>query len=250
MNPQQIPTAEPFFFKGDEIGFLLIHGFTGTPKEMRLLGEDLHAHGHTVLGVRLAGHATRIEDMRRTTWQDWFVSVEDGYNMLRSCCDHVFSIGLSMGGALSMLAAAVLPLDAAVAISAPFQLDDWRLPFLRPLSVIKPYMAKGKSDMKDEEQNAQHAHYHAYPTRSIVQLDELLKTVRANAGSIDIPVLLIHSKADQGVPFKNLNRYDKHLMTKMKKKLILKKSGHVVTEDIEREVAFSAIRDFAREVLH
>jgi carboxylesterase len=86
---------------------------------MRLLGDYLHSQGHTVLGIRLAGHATRIEDMRHANWQDWLASVEDGIDMLKSCCSKVISVGLSMGGTLSMLAAANYPLAAAVAISAP-----------------------------------------------------------------------------------------------------------------------------------
>jgi hypothetical protein len=52
------PSTEPFYFPGNEIGCLLIHGFTGTPKEMRWMGEYLARQGYSVLGVRLAGHAT------------------------------------------------------------------------------------------------------------------------------------------------------------------------------------------------
>jgi carboxylesterase len=242
-------SAEPFLFKGDDLGFLLIHGFTGTPKEMRLLGDYLHSQGHTVLGIRLAGHATRIEDMRHANWQDWLASVEDGIDMLKSCCSKVISVGLSMGGTLSMLAAANYPLDAAVAISAPYQLDDKRLPLLRPLSLVMPYMSKGKSDMLDEEQKAAHANYTVYPTRSIIELNKLLTETRRRVPEISIPVLLIHSKADQGVPFINLERYLTHLTTPVKKKFELEKSGHVVTEDIERETAFHAISDFVKDIL-
>ncbi|MEJ5224047.1 MAG: hypothetical protein WHV44_06280, partial [Anaerolineales bacterium] len=64
-----IPTTEPFFFPGrnNAPGVLLIHGFTGTPKEMRWMGEYLNEkHGFTCLGVRLTGHATRPEDMIRS----------------------------------------------------------------------------------------------------------------------------------------------------------------------------------------
>lgn len=43
--------AKPFFFKGGSEGVLLIHGYTGAPGEMRLLGEFLHSRGYTVLGV-------------------------------------------------------------------------------------------------------------------------------------------------------------------------------------------------------
>jgi len=43
-----IPTAEPFFYPGNETGCLLIHGFTGAPKEMRWLGEYLTGKGYNV----------------------------------------------------------------------------------------------------------------------------------------------------------------------------------------------------------
>ncbi len=67
---QIIPTAEPFFFPGNRTGVLLVHGFTGAPKEMRWMGEYLHGRGYTTLGVRLSGHATRPADMQRACWQD------------------------------------------------------------------------------------------------------------------------------------------------------------------------------------
>ena len=67
-----IPSAEPFFFPGSKTGILLIHGFTGTPKEMRWMGEYLHQKQHlTVLGIRLSGHATQPEDMLRSSYTDW-----------------------------------------------------------------------------------------------------------------------------------------------------------------------------------
>ena len=50
--------AEPFFLPGSgKSGVLLIHGFTGTPAEMVLLGEYLQQQGYSVLAVRLCGHA-------------------------------------------------------------------------------------------------------------------------------------------------------------------------------------------------
>jgi len=39
--PLTIPSAEPFLHVGDRVGCLIVHGFTGTPYEMRPLGDYL-----------------------------------------------------------------------------------------------------------------------------------------------------------------------------------------------------------------
>ena len=66
-----LPGAEPFYFDGSSTGALLIHGFTGAQREVRPLGEALAAAGMTALGVRLAHHGTRPEDMFRSHRHDW-----------------------------------------------------------------------------------------------------------------------------------------------------------------------------------
>jgi len=66
-----IPTAEPFFLPGNRVGCLLVHGFTGAPKEMRWMGEFLNQQGYTVLG------------------SGWLVTLPS----LRICCACVGKIG-------------------------------------------------------------------------------------------------------------------------------------------------------------
>lgn len=138
-----IPTAEPFFFPGNSTGCLLVHGFTGTPKEMRWLGEFLAEQGYSVLAVRLAGHATRPEDMIRSHYQDWLASIEDGWNLLSGVSQQIFLIGLSMGGVLSLLSSTRLPAAGVVAMSTPYRLQrDWRLNFIRQIAWFMPYLRK------------------------------------------------------------------------------------------------------------
>jgi carboxylesterase len=67
---QIIPTAEPFFFPGSRAGTLLVHGFTGAPKEMRPMGEYLHRERHyTILGLRLSGHVITRDAQRQTVFK-------------------------------------------------------------------------------------------------------------------------------------------------------------------------------------
>lgn len=142
-----MPGAEPFLFPGGRIGCLLVHGLTGTPKEMRWMGEYLHQHGYTVLAVRLAGHATTVEDLARTRWQDWLASVEDGLCLLQDSCDKVFVAGLSLGAVLALMAAAHFPIQGAISISAPYQMPpDWRLNFVRLFVHLQPRVPKFISD--------------------------------------------------------------------------------------------------------
>jgi len=56
---------------------LVIHGFTGSPFEMRLLGEDLAARGFAVEGVKLAGHAGTTRELAAT--MAFLASAEGGY---------------------------------------------------------------------------------------------------------------------------------------------------------------------------
>src|SRR5688500_2485300 len=131
---QIIPTAEPFFLLGDSSkpACLLVHGFTGTPKEMRGMGEYLHRQGYTCLGIRLAGHATHPEDMIRSRWTDWIASVEDGYNLLCGLTDDIFLIGLSMGGILSLLMSTRLSVKGVIAMSTPARMpSDYPIWFMK-----------------------------------------------------------------------------------------------------------------------
>lgn len=241
-----IPTAEPFFFPGNRIGCLLIHGFTGAPKEMRWMGEYLAAQGYTVLGVRLAAHATRPEDMLRARWPDWVASVEDGYHLLRGAADQVFLAGLSMGGALALLCAdGRLPLAGVIAMSTPYSLgDDWRLPYVQWLCRLQPRLQKGPPDWRNPLAAQDHVDYPYYPTRAIAELRDLLAEMRQALPRVNVPVLLAHSRQDGGVPPENMEKIYQSLGSAEKTMLWLENSGHVITREPERERLFQAAHAF------
>ena len=54
--------TKPHFFQGGDKAILLIHGYTGSPREMLWLGTQLHKAGYTVSIPRLPGHGTNKED--------------------------------------------------------------------------------------------------------------------------------------------------------------------------------------------
>ncbi len=109
---------------------------------MRLLGEYLHQQGLTVLGVRLAGHGTTPQDLNETKWQDWYKAVSDGVYRLQAGCDRVSIVGLSMGGLLTIKAAAELPVAKAAILAAPIYVCDRRAPYLPLLRFFYPLPEK------------------------------------------------------------------------------------------------------------
>jgi len=247
-----IPTAEPFFFPGGKTGCLLVHGFTGTPKEMRWMGEYLAKEGHTVLGVRLTGHATRPEDMIRSRWWDWLASVEDGWNLLKGATDQIYIMGLSMGGILSLLFASRFPVKGLVAMSTPYKLpDDWRLPYLRLISRFMPYMPKDSDDDPPDWHNLEalkdHISYPQNPVRCIAELNDLLAEMRAGLPNINAPALLMHSRDDHYVLPANMTAIFNALGTQNKEMLWIENSGHVITREPQRERVFKAAADFIRK---
>ncbi|MBN2146782.1 MAG: alpha/beta fold hydrolase [Anaerolineales bacterium] len=248
-----IPTAEPFFFPGHppkgSIGCLLIHGFTGAPKEMRWMGEDLNRRGYTVLGVRLAGHATRAQDMARVRWQDWVASVEDGYHLLRGAVDQVFLAGLSMGGVLSLYLAARLPVAGLMTMATPYALpQDWRIKHLGWLHRIQPTYHPGPPDWHNLQAEQDHIHYKSYPSRGIVELRDLLAEMRASLPQVHVPALLVHSHQDQAVHPENMEHIYQHIGSADKQMLWVNDSGHVIPREPERQRVFQAADDFFSRV--
>lgn len=220
---------------------------------MRWLGEYLNRQGYTVCGIRLNGHATQPEDMIRSRWRDWLLSVEDGYNLLSSCTGQVFLLGLSMGGILSLTTASTFPVRGVVAMSTPYDLPSIPLPLwaIRILSRFKPYLPNGKvpgSGWFDQAAYQQHVSYPENPLRSAVELKLLVSEMHAALPKISMPVLLIHSRDDDYVIRNSMQQIFDRLTTPDKQMLWVEGSGHVITEEPTRETVFKATADFIKRV--
>ncbi|MBM3137636.1 MAG: alpha/beta fold hydrolase [Chloroflexi bacterium] len=247
-NQLIIPTAEPFLLNAGKTGCVLVHGFTGAPKEMRLMGEALYRYEITTLGIRLAGHATQPTDLNRTHWQDWLASVEDGIHILSDICDKVFIAGLSLGGILALVAASRYEqLKGAIAIATPYNLgSDWRLKFARQLSMLIPQIEKKGSESHDPTTARAHVDYPTYPTKGIAELQALTEVLHQSLPIIRIPILLINSRADHTVPIWHADKIQQELNAADVDRLIVEESDHVITEDIGREKVFETAFQFIK----
>ncbi len=250
--PNYLPNAEPSSFPGNHIGCLLLHGFTGTPYEMRELGQRLAAQGYTVMGPALAGHATTLVDMFPTRWDDWYASAAEAYDQLRERCDMIFPIGLSMGALLALHLAAHRPVNGVVAVSAPFTIQNPLIPLFRFFPFLYDLIPAVKKNPKEDDTldssiRAKHPEYSSSPTRCAASLIfDFLPHLHNDLRDIHAPVLLIQSRGDRVVPANSMDEFGTRLGSREKEMVWLERSGHLVLEDFSKEIAFENILCFVQ----
>jgi carboxylesterase len=245
--------GEPFLLPAGPVGCLLIHGFASTPREMRWLGEQLHAQGYTALGVRLFGHATEPPQMNRARWKDWIADVESGQALLASLCSSIYAVGLSMGGTLALFAGARLDINGVVAISTPYAIPpspglrglENLLPLARPLSWVLGKIPKPSiQDYQDQQAGQDHLTYPVLPTHALAEVAELTRETRKVLSQITSPTLLIHSTNDRGVPMDNAEAIYNEVGSADKELVLVEHSGHVITLEPARSKMAKAILSF------
>lgn len=233
--------AEPFFFKGGYTGCLLVHGFTGSPSEMRPLGEMLAAAGYTVSGVRLAGHGTTLKDMAGTAWPDWYRSVEIGYQELSGICSRIFIIGFSMGGILCLHAANSYPVVGLVSINAPIFLINRKSSLASLLRHVKEFTQK-----KPSKDSVDRFSYDKIPINGLYSLLNLIRIVRKELPNVKVPLLVMQSRQDDVVNPKSAEYIYDNCASLEKGIEWFPKSAHLLTLGVERESVAENIINFIK----
>jgi carboxylesterase len=235
------------------VSALLIHGLSGTPYEMRYLGERLAAGGGArVCGVRLAGHAGAPEELGAATHAQWYESVVEGFEELRRYGDPVVVIGLSMGAVLAArLAADQREAVAGVVMLSPaFFLPLWVRGPLRALRTLGPladriYLRSKGADIHDAAARSVHPSARLMPLSAVLELLKLSTAVRPRLGRVTQSTLVIHSRRDHTCPMRrNVDFLLGHLGSAQKRAVILEDSFHVITVDSEKERVASDVIDF------
>ena len=242
-----IKGGESFFIKGGSSGVLLIHGFTGLPAELFLLGEFLNREGFTVLCMRLAGHGTDENNLMRTTRDDWFNSAIDGLAILRGACDKIYVVGHSMGGLLTLKLSAECDVEKIVTLAAPIFIDDGlglrNLPpreFCGNACIVQP-----RKKLFDVPQTVNEV-YKKTPLISVHELLDLINDVKNLLPKITAPILIMHGEEDHTAQPRSARFIMDNIGSKQKFITTVANSGHLLPLDENRDFVFEEILNFIR----
>ena len=84
---------------------LLLHGFPGTPAELREVAKTLCVQGWQVTAPLLPGFGVNIATLGEKRWGDWYKAALKDWQRLEGA-QRTLLVGFSMGGALALHLAA------------------------------------------------------------------------------------------------------------------------------------------------
>lgn len=130
----EIPNTS-FFLPGDKNLCFLIHGLTGTAKEMGTIAQRLNKQGFSVSVPLMLNHDKSISCLKRTSWQNLYSSMRDEFVKYANDYENIFVAGLSFGALIGILLAHEFPdkIKALNCFSPTLFYDGWGNPKSRVL---------------------------------------------------------------------------------------------------------------------
>ena len=257
------------FYAGGPTGFLLAHGLTSSPTEMRFLAQSLAKAGFTVSVPMLAAHGNGRAELESSRWQDWRDGLIGDLQSLRRRCDRIVVGGASAGAVVALQAAMAQPsLVHGLALYAPaLWPDGWAIP--RPLRFFRlvnhrwfarlfHFRDTEPFGIKDQRLRsivlAQLAHAEepgqiigGYPGTALMELRKMVAQTLPAIAAIKQPTLVFHPRDDDMSDLSGAQRIVRALggPTEM---IVLENSYHLVALDQQRQLVADRSTAFGIEI--
>ena len=235
-----------FELDGGPRGVLLIHGLTGSPAEMRPLGDYLAERGYAVAAPLLPGHGTTERALARVRWTDWTAAVARAYERLGAQSERVLVAGLSLGALLTLELAAGRPVAGVAVYSPPLAVGNplirlsWAYGWI-PTAI--PQSWTGTTE-EDPEIDRRTWCYDRLPLPAIRQVHLLTERVRRLLPAVTAPVLVVMSRGDRSLRFEGAEVVLEEIGSQEKRLVTLTESGHNVLIDRDRELVWEETARF------
>lgn len=236
--------------EGASIAFLLVHGFCAAPDEVATLGQYLGERGIASFAVEIVGHAASPVDIRETSWKDWYSSVQQGLDLIKTWgMQHIIVAGMSMGSAASVLLVSQEAGIDGLVLMAPALRISGILPKFVP--ILKYFMKDREIDIERIQKiyDIKRTKCRTEPISAYHELFKLQKAARQSLQNVTIPTIILHGTEDKTInPDNGQLAFD--LISSNDKELHMIRGGeHVITCHPTREVAFPIINEFIKRII-
>ncbi len=240
--------GEPFFIRKGKIGCILCHGFTGTPNEMKGIGDFLAENNITVLGPLLPGHGTIIGEMKKTTINDYFIEYKKAVDKLRKFCEEIFVCGLSLGGLLTLKFASENTVNGVISLATPIKFKKLEGFFLATIGPLLKNIAIKKSKKELIGQKIFNIIcYDRYPVGPAISIRKTIHKTRKKLPNIKSPILIIQGQLDSKWIVDSSRIIFNEVKSENKNIILLQKTSHVLTLGPEKKKIHNFILEFIQK---
>jgi carboxylesterase len=245
----------PIRSPGSAPGVLVLHGFGGTPLEVELVVDVARELGLAALAPLLPGHGTEVRDLARSRFEDWEKAAQAAFDELFKSHGPLIVAGLSMGSLLAARLSARRPektiglamLANALWLSAPF--PAWALSAVSALGIRDFSVPKLAADIADPVARRTHLTYPAQPVHAAIEVLRAGVLTRGDLAQVRCPALIAHGARDRVCPVSNARRALELLGSADKRVVVLPRSRHIITRDLERAVLRRELASFMSGLL-
>jgi carboxylesterase len=234
-------------------GVLALHGFAGTPNEVRMLVEAGRRLGMEGCAPLLPGHGTHARDLQHRNLSEWLSAAEESFDELhRHVAVPVWVGGLSLGALIAIHLAAtradrvrgLVLISTALKIQRPWPGLPLHVLERFPVRGNEFYLPKPSSDIRDSAALIRHMTYDANPMRAAVQVLRAARTAEALLSQVRCPTLIVHGALDRVCPVGSTALLAKGLGSTDVEVAIMPASGHILTADLDRDLAARRVEQF------
>lgn len=230
----KVKTTSPFFFEGGKRAVLLLHGFTGSSADVRMLGRFLEKKGYTCFAPHYKGHGVPPEQLVTTGPEDWWQDVINGYHFLKNKgYNEIVAAGLSLGGVFSLKIGYTVPIKAIISMCAPMHMKSEAVMYQGILDYAREYKRhEGKTQEQIEKEMND---FKTTPMKTLKALQALITDVRNHIDMIYAPLFVAQSRLDEMINTDSANIIYNQVESPVKELKWYEQSGHVITLGKERD---------------
>lgn len=250
---------------GGRVGVLLVHSLGGNPIELRFVAQGLARQGCTVYCPLIPGMGGGTDPSGLSSWQDWYMALEEAHDELKKHCDVVVVGGISAGSMLALRLARerASEVQGLVLYAPTLWPNGWSIPStfilfklvyhkwvasLMRLRQRPPYGIKDErirnfvlDSFRSEGRSLDDLFSHGGGL--VWEFKALARDVKRRLGEISQQAILFHPRHDDQSDLSNAFKLQRKLGGTVEA-TVLDDSYHMVTLDRQRSIVVDRTQDF------